>query len=367
MTLRWLTNTMPPWLALCLMVTPWGTQAQAQETSQQDWRRANETVGQYPRGHADVLRWEQAQTSTPATEAPPPAFALASAPEAIRAAWSVHRELAAPLSRLGPHNVQRIADGDWRGLDPHLQRRIQGVDEVLEVAANTRKAWLSAVAAQQMLPSIEDALTAAEAAAELGRRMVSVGNWSRYQQAQVALGESSARMELQRARLAAHQAESALLKSIGLDTVHHRVALPTRLPTPPASAMTETDFRARLTAIQGQLPPAESRKAGHQAWLAYATYSASLSIHDSHRNGILPQRELVGEETQLRYNGMLESVWGLLSDARERAQAVVAAIGAQRDALIAATDLEWVLQGGQPEALLDLGRSAPGADPKAGH
>jgi hypothetical protein len=364
---RWASVPLKPVLVLGLAVTPWVVQAQVQEGSVHDWRKANETVGQYPRGHADVLRWEKTQMAPPAAaQSASPEFALPSAPDAIRAAWKVHRELASPLARLGQQNVERIAAGAWGELDPSLQRRIEGADEVLEVAASTRKAWISAVAARQTLKSVEDAVTAAEAAAELGRRMVSVGNWSRYQQAQVALGESSARMELKRARLAASQAERALLKSMGLDTVHSSVALPDRLPDAAATPMSDAELRARLAAIQGNLPAAQGRKAGNNAMQAYAVYAASLDIYRSYRNDVLKQRELIGEETQLRYNGMLESVWGLLADVGARSQAVVAAIGAQRDTLIAETDLQWVLQGGQPDAFVALGGGEQAAA-AAGH
>ena len=34
------------------------------------WRQANETVGQFPRGHSDVLKWERAH---PGATAPAPA------------------------------------------------------------------------------------------------------------------------------------------------------------------------------------------------------------------------------------------------------------------------------------------------------
>lgn len=363
---QWASLTWRPVLALGLAVTPWVVQAQ--ESTPQDWRQANETVGQFPKGHADVLRWEKAQTpAVAATQGAVPGFALASAPDAVRAAWKVHRDLASPLARLGQQNVERIAAGNWGELDPSLQRRIDDVDEVLEVAANTRKAWIGAVAARQTLKSLEDAVTAAEAAAELGRRMVSVGTWSRFQQAQVALGESSARLELKRARLAAQQAEWALLKSMGLDTVHDRVALPDRLPDAPLTPISEAELRTRLAAIQGNLPNAQSRKAGNNARQAYAAYSASLDAYRSHREDVLKQRELIGEETLLRYNGMLESVWGLLADVGVRSQAVVAAIGAQRDALIAETDLQWVLQGGQPDAFVALGGGEQAASAAAGH
>lgn len=363
---RWLKNKVMPMLTLGLVVAHWGAQAQVQDDVVQDWRKANETVGQFPRGHADVLRWEKSQPTTQAaTPDAVPEFALPSTSDAIRAAWKVHRELASPLARLGRENVERIAAGAWGEVDTRLQQRIDGADEVLKVAADTRKAWIRAVAARQALKSVEDSVTAAEAAAELGRRMVSVGNWSRYQQAQVALGESSARMELKRARLTASQAERALLKSMGLDAVHSRVALPERLPDT-ATPMSDTELRTRLAAIQGNLPLAQSRKAGNNAMQAYAAYAASLDVYHGYRNDVLKQRELIGEETQLRYNGMLESVWGVLADVKARSQTVVAAIDAQRDALIAETDLQWVLQGGQPDAFVALGGGEQ-ATAAAGH
>ena len=182
---------------------------------------------------------------------------------------------------------------------------------------------------------------------------------------QVALGESSARMELKRARLTASQAERALLKTMGLDSVHSRVALPDRLPDT-ATPMSDTELRTRLAAIQGNLPLAQSRKTGNNAMQAYAAYAASLDVYHGYRNDVLKQRELIGEETQLRYNGMLESVWGVLADVKARSQTVVAAIDAQRDALIAETDLQWVLQGGQPDAFVALGGGEQ-ATAAAGH
>ncbi len=36
-----------------------------------DWRASNATVGQYRRGHSDIVRWEKAQPPTPATAMPP--------------------------------------------------------------------------------------------------------------------------------------------------------------------------------------------------------------------------------------------------------------------------------------------------------
>ena len=105
---RWLKNKVMPMLTLGLVVAHWGAQAQVQDDVVQDWRKANETVGQFPRGHADVLRWEKSQPTTlAATPDAVPEFALPSTSDAIRAAWKVHRELASPLARLGRVENQR--------------------------------------------------------------------------------------------------------------------------------------------------------------------------------------------------------------------------------------------------------------------
>lgn len=37
-----------------------------------DWKRANATVGQYPRGHMDIVKWERAQQAGQAAPAVAP-------------------------------------------------------------------------------------------------------------------------------------------------------------------------------------------------------------------------------------------------------------------------------------------------------
>lgn len=356
-------------LMLSLVLGAWAAYAQETQGTVADWRKANEAVGQYPRGHADVLRWESQQIQDKAAPRVDVArFALASAADAVRAAWAIRPELSALLAQVGPQAAQYIAEGRWGEVDPGMQRWIHGMDELLKSAATTRKDWLNAVAAGQVLKHKEDAVTAAEAAAELGRRMVSIGNWSRYQQAQVAMGESSAAIDLKRAQLAASQAERRLLKSMRLDTVHDRVSLPDRLPDAPTNPIQESELQQRLARIQARLPMAEARLAKVKAQQAYAAYVASIEVYGRYRSDVLKQREVISEETLLRYNGMLESVWGLLADVGARSQAVVEAINAQRDALIAETDLLWVLQGGYPEEFVSLGGvSAQGDSASAGH
>jgi outer membrane protein TolC len=54
---------------------------------------------------------------------------------------------------------------------------------VLSLAADTRKAWVTAVAAEETVRYMRQVKQAAEASAELARRMEQVGNFNKLQQA----------------------------------------------------------------------------------------------------------------------------------------------------------------------------------------
>ena len=70
----------------------------------------------------------------------------------------------------------------WQG-QQHELAKLQAAQDVVRLAADTRKAWINAVAAQQSAWYLRDVKDAAEAGAELARRMARVGNWSRLEQA----------------------------------------------------------------------------------------------------------------------------------------------------------------------------------------
>ncbi|MDO9570338.1 MAG: hypothetical protein Q7J58_13335 [Hydrogenophaga sp.] len=347
-------------LAVGVLVVPLALLAQtAPPTQEADWRRANEAVGAYKRGHADILRWEQANPSSDqANDALPQGTAVPTMEDAVRRAWLVHRELARVQARFGPQNVQMIATGRWMELDPSLQRRVEGAGELLEVAVQARKAWVEAVTARQIVLHQQASLEAAQAANELGKRMVTVGNWSRLQQSPVQLAEASSRMGLRRAKLAAAQSQSGLIKLLGLAGLETSLVLPDRLPDVPATAMSEADLQKSTAAIQGQLPNAEQLRNKALARSAIEAYQAAHALALDSRNVVLKEREYITEETVLHYNGMLKSVWDLLDETRNQAQATADAIGTQRDFWIAETDLQWVMQGGAPDSFISLGGGA---------
>ncbi|MCM2341196.1 TolC family protein [Rhodoferax sp.] len=341
-------------LALAAQTTPPGAEA--------DWRSANDAVGQLKRGHADALKWEQANVSPSLPQSPVPVgLKLLTIEDVTRQAWRAHRELVHPLSRLGTANVALIAEGRWTEVDPGLQRRVEGMDELLEVAVLARKAWLQAVATRQALAQYRAALDAAEAARELGQRMVNVGNWSKLKQAQVQLVQSSAQMNLVRAQYAADQAQASLIKTLGLKGQYAHVTLPDALPDVPQQLPPITAWQQQALAIQAQLPEVEGMR--HQANfdMALAAYQASHALVKGTRDEVLKLREFISEETLLHYNGMLSSVWDLLDQSRNQSQAVIDAIGAQRDLWISEADLQWVLQGGEPDSFVSLGGGSEAA------
>ncbi|WP_331692313.1 TolC family protein [Pandoraea sputorum] len=77
---------------------------------------------------------------------------------------------------------------------------------------------------------------------------------------------------------------------------------------------------------------------------------AAWDIAEHYRTTILPMRQRVSDEWLLRYNGMLASVFDLLTDAREQRDAVLGYIDATSDYWLADAAFRESLGGGTPEA-----------------
>jgi outer membrane protein TolC len=112
------------------------------------------------------------------------------------------------------------------------QTRQTLVLEVLRLAAETRRAWVAAVATGQTAQYQQQAMEAAEAGAELARRMAQVGNWSKLKQAREQSFYADAALAVARAEQAKGQARERLVRLMGLDD-GGRVQLPDRLPDLP--------------------------------------------------------------------------------------------------------------------------------------
>jgi hypothetical protein len=321
-----------------------------------DWRSANEAVAQFKRGHIDLLKWENANLK-PAVEAqaPAPNLLLMAPADVVRQAWRVHLDLARTQSQLGASAVKQIADGRFEAIDPSLQRRVEGTDELLEVAVDARKLWLEAVAARKALRFRQAELTSAEAGNELGQRMVKVGNWSPLQSTPFQLAHIQARRGLQQAQLSVATRENALLQLLRLSGTDTRLGLPDDLPPVPEQPMTREVWQQRLAGVQAHVPGIDAVRNRVASETAFKVYQASHSMARTSRDDVLRLRTYITEETVLHYNGMLKSVWDLLGEVSNQAAAEVDAIDAQRDFWLAQTDFQWTLQGGAPTTFVSPG------------
>ncbi|MGE4110184.1 MAG: TolC family protein, partial [Burkholderiales bacterium] len=304
---------------------------------------------------------------------------------------------------------------------------------ILQVAADTRRAWINAVAAQQSATYAEQVQAAAETAAELARRMARAGNFSKLDQAREQVFYADATAQLARARQQAQAAREQLTRMMGLwggDTTYR---LPGRLPDLPPSLRDMPDIeqqamRRRLDVqdamqdaanIAGSLgltrttgyfsvleakyvrnsESGEPRQTGYEIELrlpifdfgtarnrraeysymqavnraadlavrarsevreAYGTWRTAWDVARHYRDEVVPLRARISEETLLRYNGMLMSVFELLAESRQQVASVVNAIEAQRDFWIADAMLHLAINGKSPGAI-----TAPGGMTRA--
>lgn len=185
------------------------------------WQQANARVAEFPRGHIDILRWEAAQPG-----AAPPAGALSGASDALTLGAVLAQALQLRPDLLDQPNLSAQERAAQRAALADVLRDVQG-------------AWLDAVAARARLNRATDTLDNARTGAELGRRMVVAGNWSRMRHLQELQIETAARQSWLAAHMAEQVALEHLARRIGLwqtdaiDTLRRR--LPADLPAPAAA------------------------------------------------------------------------------------------------------------------------------------
>ncbi|WP_353236058.1 TolC family protein [Diaphorobacter ruginosibacter] len=309
------------------------------------------------------------------------------------------------------------------------QSTLQASQNVLLIAADTRRAWLRAVASEQSLAAALRMNDAARLGAELAARMARAGNFSKLQQARELAIAQEAAAQLARAQLTANLDREQLARMMGLWGPGAAFELPGQLPALPrlaaelrpgddaeATALRERlDLRAlrrelevaadrggwpavgtvfadigatyssnrasdretgqrdkthgwelelplpifdwggaasararaevRRSAAQLQSAALRARGEARTSWLRYRT---AWDLAHQQQSQVLPLAKLMQDETVLRYNGMFDSVWQLLAQARATTRAVMSATDAQRDFWLAETDLQFALAGGSP-------------------
>ena len=132
----------------------------------------------------------------------------------------------------------------WQG-QQHEMAKLMAAQDVVTLASNTRKAWITAVAAQQSAIYMRDVKDAADASAELARRMARVGNWSRLQQAREQVFLADATAQLARAEQTNFSAREKLIRLMGLWGPQINFSLAERLPDLPQTVTEMTDVEAQ--------------------------------------------------------------------------------------------------------------------------
>ncbi|MYM34423.1 TolC family protein [Duganella sp. FT94W] len=301
------------------------------------------------------------------------------------------------------------------------QTKLLVANQALKVAADTRLAWVDAVAATQLADYAKQVEASAQASAELAGRMRKAGNWSSLDQAREQAYHAQTVAEVTHAQKAAVAAREKLTRLLGLSgeqAADYR--LPDHLPDLPVAPRELADVEqiavnerldiqaARLdteqtastlgltrttrfinvldlgavrnteggTATRGyeisleiplfdwgsaRVARAEATymqsvnllaqaavDARSEARERYADYRASYELARHYRDHVVPLRKQISDQTLLRYNGMLMSVFELLADAREQATAVSGYINALKDYWTAQANLEAALGGRLP-------------------
>ena len=79
---------------------------------------------------------------------------------------------------------------------------------------------------------------------------------------------------------------------------------------------------------------------------AYRVYRSTYDIASHYQREILPLRQIITEEMQLRFSSMQIDVFALLTEARQRLASLRAAIDAKREFLLAQSELQTAVNGG---------------------
>ena len=128
----------------------------------------------------------------------------------------------------------------------NFERVKRGVTlEVLRVASETRKAYFTALAADETVRYTKQVKDVADASAELARRMARTGNWGKIEQAREQGFYADAALNQARAEQARVAARERLARLLGVWGDQAQLKLPERLPDLPKAATDLPDIEAR--------------------------------------------------------------------------------------------------------------------------
>ena len=320
--------------------------------------------------------------------------------------------------------------------DRFREAQLKAVAETLRVATETRRSYYGAVAAVQVVHSLDLAQSAADTSAKLAKELGDTGAMNKLDLARENTFRADVVTELTTARQRAAGARERLVRALGLLDNVSALKLPQSLPAlpshPRALAAVETDALRRRIDLQiarietvalaksygltkatrfinlldvagvsrtqrdpggphgtgggaevefqvpifdfGEIRLRQAEEAymaavnrltvkavevRSQAREAYQAYQSSYEIANHYRTDVLPLRQTISEESMLRYGAMQIDVFSLLTEARQRIAANIAAIDAQKKFWLASADLDAALIGGDVAGEGGISRVGP--------
>lgn len=165
------------------------------------------------------------------------------------------------------------------------QTQLHAAAEAVALAAEVRRSYFEAVAAEQLLRGQTQMQEAADIANELARRMVAAGHFSPLEHLRVQAEQAEAKAQWQRAQYQALASREKLNRLLGLSTAQRDFRLPEQLPTLPAQpmvahALEQTAMEQRLDVqIAQQNASATARSLG----LSQATRFVNV-LHLAYKN-----------------------------------------------------------------------------------
>ncbi len=286
---------------------------------------------------------------------------------AVRQAWV--KAVAAQEATAHAQQAQEAA-----GIGAQLARRMQNVGNISKLQAARQQLWY-AQATVQLAQARDEAQSAREGlvralgldsvqaqALRLPARLPDVPAAPREFDAAMAQAWQT-RLDLRMAQAAWESAQQA--RALGLWTsrgdveigLHHvleqdphgsnvrrGLELDIALPLFDDGSLRRAGLDARSLALALQVQATE-RQAASQLRESYAHYRSTYELARQYRDELLPLRKTMSEETLLRYNGMLVSVFDLLVDAQEQITLVRAALAAQQQFWLADAALQAALVG----------------------
>jgi outer membrane protein TolC len=286
---------------------------------------------------------------------------------AVRQAWV--KAVAAQEATAYAQQVQEAA-----GIGAQLARRMQNVGNISKLQAARQQLWY-AQATAQLAQARDEAQSAREAlvralgldsaqaqALRLAERLPDVPAAPREMDAAMAQAWQT-RLDLRMAQAAWESAQQAralgrwtswgdvelglrndLVQGASGSNARKGLELSLTLPLFDDGSLRRAGLDARSLALALQVQATE-RQAASQLRESYAHYRSAYALARQYRDELLPLRKTMSEETLLRYNGMLVSVFDLLVDAQEQISLVRAALAAQQQFWMADAALQAALLG----------------------